>query len=349
MLSHEGRIPRAALVALPAARLSQTLAISGDETTSAAAPPANTGTGTNAAATSASGASAASRADWSVGELLRWTSARFAELGIAEARLDAEYLLAFALGCTRMRLYTEHDRLVDDDARARFRECVRRRMAREPVAQIEGKRGFHALDLELHVDRRVLVPRPETEHLVDWLLEDLGHDPSPVIDVGTGSGAIALAIKRARPEADVHAVDVSDDALDVARSNAERSGLAVTFVRSDLLEGVAPPAGGWGVIAANLPYIPTDVIATLEPEVRVFEPRLALDGGADGLEIITRLLAQIDLPGVIAPQGAAYLEVGHDQAQQVAQMFVRMGWTAATRNDHAGICRIVRARPPASR
>jgi release factor glutamine methyltransferase len=276
---------------------------------------------------------------------LRWTTARFGELGIADARLDAEHLLAFALGCTRMRLYTEHDRLVDDDARARFRECVRRRMAREPVAQIEGKRGFHALDLELHVDRRVLVPRPETEHLVDWLLEDLGHEPAVVIDVGTGSGAIALAIKRARPQAEVHAVDISDDALAVATANAERSGLAVTFARSDLLEAVAPPPGGWRAIAANLPYIPTDVIATLEPEVRVFEPRLALDGGPDGLQLIERLLAQVLAPGVLAPEGAVYLEVGFDQARRVADAVTRLGWSASTRNDLSGIERIVRARP----
>lgn len=281
--------------------------------------------------------------------MLRWTSARFGELGIADARLDAEHLLAFALGCTRMRLYTEHDRLVDEETRARFRECVRRRMAREPVAQIEGKRGFHALDLELHVDRRVLVPRPETEHLVDWLLEDLGKDEvASVIDVGTGSGAIALAIKRARPLVEVHAVDVSDDALAVARDNAERSSLEVSFTRSDLLAEVAPPPGGWRAIAANLPYIPTDVIATLEPEVRVFEPRLALDGGPDGLVIIERLLAQMVVDGVLATHGAAYFEVGFDQAERVAQLVTRLGWTANTRKDHSGIDRIVRARRTAA-
>lgn len=266
-------------------------------------------------------------------------------LGIVEARLDAEHLLAHALGCNRMTLYTEHDRPVDDDARARFREYVRRRMAREPVAHIEGKRGFHALGLELEVDRRVLVPRPETEHLVDWLLEDLaGSEAARVIDVGTGSGAIALAVRHARPDVEVWAVDVSEDALAVARANAIRLGAALQLQRSDLLAEVALPTGGFRAIAANLPYIPTDVIATLDPEVREFEPHLALDGGTDGLDVIRALLEQIRRPGVLAGDGAFYLEVGHDQGRAVAAMVEAAGFEAAVRNDYAGIGRIVRGR-----
>lgn len=290
--------------------------------------------------------SGAARTDWSIGDLLRWTTARFVELGITEARLDAEHLLAHALGCGRMTLYTDHDRAVDDDARARFREYVRRRLAREPVAHIEGKRGFHALGLELEVDRRVLVPRPETEHLVDWLLEDLPRDEAVrVIDVGTGSGAIALAIKHARPDAEVSAVDVSDDALAVARANATRLGSEIALARSDLLRDVAVPPGGWSAVAANLPYIPTAVIDTLDPEVRLFEPHLALDGGADGLDAIRRLLAQIVEPaGVLAPRGAIYLEVGYDQAALVAELLRARGFEAVIRNDLAGIGRIVRGR-----
>lgn len=244
-----------------------------------------------------------------------------------------------------MTLYTEHDRAVDDEARARFREHVRRRLAREPVAHIEGKRGFHALGLELEVDRRVLVPRPETEHLVDWLLEDLPRDVATrVIDVGTGSGAIALAIKHARPDAEVTAVDVSDDALAVARANAARLGSDIVLARSDLLRDVDTPPGGWSAIAANLPYIPTAVIDTLDPEVRLFEPHLALDGGADGLDAIRRLLAQLEPTGVLAPTGAIYLEVGHDQAAIVAALLRARGFEAAIRNDLAGIGRIVRGR-----
>lgn len=319
-----------------------TLATLSPSTPRAPAPPAS-GDGANP------GSSGAPLSDWTIGALLRWTQARFVERGIAEARLDAEHLLAHALGCNRMTLYTEHDRTVDDDARARFRESVRRRLAREPVAHIEGKRGFHALGLELEVDRRVLVPRPETEHLVDWLLEDLPRDTTAsIVDVGTGSGAIALAIKHARPNAQVTAVDISDDALTVARANATRLGTDVEMLRSDLLGDVAAPAGGWTAIVANLPYIASDVIATLDPEVRVFEPRLALDGGTDGLEIIRRLLDHLAAAPVLASAGSVYLEVGHDQAAVVAAMLRERGFEAAIRNDLAGIGRIVRGRRAAA-
>jgi len=305
---------------------------------SAPAPPAS-GDGPK------DGSSGGSSTDWSIGELLRWTQARFGERGIVDARLDAEHLLAHALGCSRMTLYTEHDRPVDDEPRARFREFVRRRLGREPVAHIEGKRGFHALGLELEVDRRVLVPRPETEHLVDWLLEDLAAIEAPrVVDVGTGSGAIALAVKHARADVDVVAVDVSDDALAVASANAVRLGALVRMLRSDLLDAVQTPTGGWSAIAANLPYIPSAVIETLDPEVRMFEPRLALDGGEDGLVLIRRLLDAVVDRAALAEGGAVYLEVGFDQARAVAAMAEARGLVAAIRNDYAGIGRIVRAR-----
>ena len=284
------------------------------------------------------------RGAWTLGALLQWTQTKFQSAGISNARLDAEHLLAFAIGCSRMTLYVEHDRPVDDAQRARFRELVKRRLTREPVAYIEGKRGFHALDLELAVDRRVLVPRPETEHLVDWMLEDLVDASGAVIDVGTGSGAIALAIKHRRPDLDVTAVDVSTDALDVARANAERLALAVGLARSDLLTDVSPPAGGWRAIAANLPYIATAELATLEPEVSVHEPRLALDGGADGLDLIRRLIAQIVQPGVLAPGGAVYLEVGYDQAARVADLLRAHGLAADVRADHSRVPRVVRGR-----
>lgn len=288
--------------------------------------------------------SGAGRSDWTIGELLRWTQQRFASAGIGESRLDAERLLAHALECTRITLYTEHDRLVEEPARGRFRELVRRRLAREPVAYIEGRRGFHALGLELEVDARVLVPRPETEHLVDWVLEDLrGCEAGHVLDVGTGSGAIALAIKHARPELDVTAVDVSEGALAVAAANAARLGLAITTVRSDLLAGLAD-AGGFVAIAANLPYIPTAELAELEPEVARHEPTLALDGGPDGLRVIERLLAEVVGGDALADGGAIYLEVGHDQAPAVVAALARHGLAADTRNDHAGIARVVRGR-----
>ena len=283
---------------------------------------------------------------WTIRELLEWTHRRFEAIGIESPRVDAEYLLAHALGCTRMSLYVRHHEVVEPEPKQRFREFVRRRLKREPVAYIEGRRGFHALDLELCVDSRVLIPRPETEHLVDWLLEELREPPAPlmsVLDVGTGSGAIALAIKRAREDVDVVASDLSPDAIEVARGNAERSGLEVRFVVADLLEGIEPPQGGWAAIAANLPYVRTDDWNALEPEVREFEPRSALDAGHGGLEVVERLVEQASQPGVMAPRAGLYLEVGFDQTEATATLLTDAGFRdVATRADYGGHPRIVR-------
>jgi release factor glutamine methyltransferase len=284
---------------------------------------------------------------WTVRELLTWTTERFASIGIDDARVDAEHLLAHALGCTRVQLYLQHDRLVDDDERTPYRELVRRRLAREPVAYIEGRRGFHALDLDLAVDRRALIPRPETEHLVDWLLESLRPPPAPpmhVLDVGTGSGAIALAVAKAREEVEVTAVDVSEDALALARSNVERLGLSdrITLLRSDLAADVERPARGFDAIAANLPYIPTADLAGLQPEVRDYEPRLALDGGRDGLVLVRRLITQIVERSLLAPRAGIFLEIGIGQADAVAELLRAAGFVdVATRSDYARIPRIV--------
>ncbi len=289
---------------------------------------------------------AAADEPWTIARLLAWTQDRFAKAGIDSPRLDAEYLLAAALQCPRMSLYVEHHKVVEADERDRFRASVKRRLAREPVAYILGRRGFHALDLELSVDRRVLVPRPETELLVDWVLEELRPEPAPqmaVLDVGTGSGAIALALKRARPGLVVTGVDISDGALDVARGNGARAELDVTWGRSDLMADVAPPPGGWTVVAANLPYIATDVLATLEPEVRDHEPALALDGGPDGLDLVRRLLGQVREPGVLAGRGAVYLEIGFDQGEAVRALMTAAGLQdVAVRQDASGHPRIVR-------
>jgi len=284
---------------------------------------------------------------WTVAELLEWTSARFQEAGIPSPRTDAQHLLANALACSRLSLYVRHDEVVTTEARAQFRELVRRRLKREPVAYIEGRRAFHALDLELSVDPRVLIPRPETEHLVDWLLEELPAAPSPcrVLDVGTGSGAIALAIAHHRSDAAVVACDRSTEALAVARSNAERTGGRVTFVESDLLEGVELPSAGFTAIAANLPYIPTAELAELQPEVVQFEPRLALDGGADGLHFIRALVDQVARREALIPGGGLYLEVGHQQGADVADLLRGAGFVDVdVRPDYAGIPRVVRGR-----
>ncbi len=283
-------------------------------------------------------------------ELLSWTSEKFAERGIDEARVDAEHLLARALGCSRVELYLQHDRLLDENDRAGFRELVKRRLGREPVAYIEGSKGFHALDLDLRVDRRVLIPRPETEHLVDWLLETLRPPPAPlmqVLDVGTGSGAIALAVAKARYEVRATAVDASTDALALARDNAERlePGERIKFVHSDLLDAVEDPPEGWAAIAANLPYIPSADIDRLAPEVRLHEPHSALDGGPDGLRFIRRLIDQVAERGSLAANAWLFLEVGIGQAAAVEQLLRAAGFAeVGSRSDYARIPRIVAGR-----
>jgi release factor glutamine methyltransferase len=292
------------------------------------------------------------RTRWTVRELLSWTTERFAALGIDEARVDAERLLARSLGCNRIGLYVQHDRLLDESERSGFRELVKRRLAREPVAYIEGTRGFHALDLELLVDRRVLIPRPETEHLVDWLLESLRPAPAPImhmLDVGTGSGAIALAVAKARYEVEVLAVDASTDALAVAAANVERLGLGerVKLRRSELLAAVEVPEGGFDVIAANLPYIPTAELARLAPEVREFEPRAALDGGPDGLVLVRALIRQIRERRALAPGGRVFLEIGIGQAEAVEQLLRDAGFVdVQSRLDYGRIPRVVAGTQP---
>jgi release factor glutamine methyltransferase len=244
--------------------------------------------------------------------------------GVDTPRLDAEVLLAHVLGVDRARLVIDSDRAVEGGAVRAFQDAVRRRaMAREPVAYITGVRGFRRLDL--HVDGRVLIPRPETETLVEAAL-DLPRG-ARVVDVGTGSGAIALALK------DEVAAEASPAALAVARANAARLGLDVTFAEGDLLAGVD---GEVDAVISNPPYVEDG--AALMPEIARHEPRAALDAGADGLAVIRRLAAQA---GASAARFVA-LEVGWGQAAEVATVLRGAGFSATeARRDLAGIERVV--------
>lgn len=249
--------------------------------------------------------------------------------GCPTPRLDAEVLLAHVLGVERMRLLLDRERVLDPDQARAFADAARRRREREPVAYITGRRGFRRL--ELHVDARVLIPRPETEHLVEAVL-DLPSG-SRVVDVGTGSGAVALALADERPDLSIVATDVSPDALAVARGNAVRLGLAVEFVLADLLEGVAGP---FDAVVSNPPYV--RVGARVDAEVARHEPALAVYGGADGGEVIERLVARAAAHGV--PRIA--LEVGEGQAALVRGLLRAAGYAeTATHPDLAGIPRVV--------
>ena len=249
--------------------------------------------------------------------------------GVDTPRLDAEVLLAHALGVDRLVLVTDRDRRVEGPAVRTFQDAVRRRsVAREPVAYITGVKGFRRLDLD--VDGRVLIPRPETETLVEAAL-DLPRG-ARVVDVGTGSGAVALALKDERPDLDVVATDTSADALAVARANAERLGLDVAFVEGDLLDG----AGRVDAVVSNPPYVEDG--APLAPEISRHEPPGALFAGADGLAVIRRLVEQV------AASAARFvaLEVGMGQAGAVAGVLRAAGFPRIeVRADLAGIDRVV--------
>jgi release factor glutamine methyltransferase len=245
-----------------------------------------------------------------LGEILRRATAYLEDAGVDTPRLDAELLLADALGLSRLALYTEHDRPLTDPERAAFREHVRRRAAREPVAYILGEWGFRRLMLK--VDRRALVPRPETEVLVERCLALIaGLDEPRVLDVGVGSGAIALAIADEHPGARVTGVDLSSNALALARENVERTGVAVEL-RAGSLEDVA---GEWDLVVSNPPYVTEAEFDSLDADIRLWEPRVALVG--DGLhEELARRLAR----------GRLALEVGDGQAPAVAATLRQLGY-----------------------
>jgi release factor glutamine methyltransferase len=272
---------------------------------------------------------------------LRWTIGRFERNGIASARLDAELLATQAFGRTRVELYTHFDQPLGDPELAAYRGLVQRRMAGESVAYILGRKEFWSLDLQ--VDARVLVPRPDTETLVEQALELLKGMPDKgralrVADIGTGSGALALALKKERPGDEIFAVDISPDALEVARGNADRLGLEVTFMQGDLVSPLVG-LGPFDLIASNPPYIPSQDIAGLSPEVRR-EPRLALDGGTDGLVLVRRLASEART--VLVPDGVLAMEIGAGQAAAALDILRSEGYAGiGARRDLAGIERVV--------
>jgi release factor glutamine methyltransferase len=257
--------------------------------------------------------------------------------GVEDPRLDAELLLAEATGWSRATLVADSAAEVPPAAGRRFGELVRRRLRREPVAYILARKGFR--NLELTVDRRVLIPRPETELLVELALEA---QPRSVLDVGTGSGAIALAIADELPACAVTATDTSPGALEVARGNAERLGLAE---RVRFREGTRPEDEGFDLVLANLPYVAERDWRSLQPEVTQWEPREALLAGPDGLDVYRAFIpGSAGLLNRYAGQkpGGLAVEVGEGQAPAVTELFRETGLGAIeVRRDLAGIERVV--------
>ena len=287
---------------------------------------------------------------WTVGRLLTWTADYLKKSGSPSARLDAEVLLASARKCERIALYTAFEEIVPDDVRTTFRDLVKRRAAGTPVAYLVGKKEFYSLAFLVTPD--VLIPRPETEHLVVTALDLLnklslpkGEESRLVADVGTGSGAIAVSLAKHAAGARIVATDISAPALAVARQNAANHGVKerIEFLEMDLLEKL-PAERTLDLVISNPPYIGLQEEATLAPQVRDHEPRLALFAGPDGTEIIARLI----------PQAAERLKTGGYLLMEVSPMIAaavvdlvgqsQLFEPATVLKDLAGLGRVVQAR-----
>ncbi len=280
---------------------------------------------------------------WTIGRLLTWTANFLKKKGSESPRLEAEVLLAHVLEWPRVKLYTHFEDEISERDRARFRDLVKKRSEGMPVAYLVGHQEFFSLPFT--VSPAVLIPRPDTETLVVEALERLKGKTSPaVVDVGTGSGCVALAIAKRHESARVIAIDISADALEVAKANARTLGLAdrVEFRHGDLL---APISGEkpFDLIVSNPPYIPSAEIAALEPGVRDYEPRLALDGGDEGLDFYVRLIDEA--AAILAPGGSLAVEIGSSQGPAVlALIAARQEWSdPLTLRDAANQPRVIRA------
>lgn len=277
---------------------------------------------------------------WTVARVLRWAADDFRKRNPASPRLEAELLLADALGTDRIRLVIESERGLTDAELSRYRELIRRRRSGEPVAYILGRREFYGLGFA--VDKRGLVPRPDTETLVEVALERTRARSmfGRALDLCTGTGCVAIAFAKARPTWRVTASDVSTEAAELAWENARRLGVAFTV---GVLDGHLFDAVGeqrFELVVANPPYIPTGDIAALEPDIRDFEPRLALDGGGDGLDIVRAIVG--GARARLEPGGVLALEIQHDQAARTRELFEANGFTdIAVRRDYGGRERVV--------
>jgi release factor glutamine methyltransferase len=262
----------------------------------------------------------ASTGTWTIGSLVKWATDDFRSRGIENPRLDAEVLVAHALKIDRTRVIIESLRELEPTELAMLRDLVKRRRTHEPIAYLRGFREFYGRPFR--VDPRVLIPRPDTEPLVDTALSRSEHVSLSMrlLDLCTGSGCVAITMARQRPTSQVIATDLSADALEVARENAYRLGAYnVGFVLSDLFTNIPQGTRRFDVITANPPYIPSGDIAGLMSDVRDFEPRLALDGGDDGLVIIKKIVTEA--PVHLEKGGVLAIEIEYRQAARVVELF----------------------------
>jgi release factor glutamine methyltransferase len=278
---------------------------------------------------------------WTIARLLRWAADDFRARGFDSPRLDAELLLAEAVGSDRVRLILDSQRELQPEELARFRSYIKRRRVGEPIAYILGRREFHGLTFR--VDRRVLVPRPDTETLVGVALERTrkAFMFGRMLDLCTGSGCVAIAFAKQRPTWRITALDASADAITLAVENSVRLGavFSICFGVGDLTAPLRPEQR-FELVTANPPYIPSAELSTLDKGITQFEPRAALDGGSDGLEIVRRIVSEA-VPR-LEPKGLLALEVHWDQAARVAELLEAAGLAQIERQrDYGGHERVV--------
>ena len=293
---------------------------------------------------------------WTVLKIIQWTTEYLKGKGIDNPRLDSEVLLAHLLRLDRVGLYLNFDRPLSRDELSSFREIVKRRGSREPLQYITGHQEFWSLDFKVTPD--VLIPRPDTEILVEEALKAVRREtldvrrqnqlPFTILDLCTGSGCIAISLAHELKDAVVYAVDTSEAALSIARENAEKNGVRdrVIFLQGDLYEALTSHVSrltSYDLIVSNPPYIKNIDIPNIQPEVRDYEPRMAVDGGTEGLGFYKRIVA--DAPNHLSPHGWLMVEVGEGQADAVSKMMADTGAfeSISTVKDLAGIERVVRA------
>lgn len=255
--------------------------------------------------------------EWTIREVLNWTRGYFEDAGIVQPRLEAEILLAHALDVDRLHLYMAPDKPLTTDERSRYRSVVKERQSGTPLQHVIGEVNFYGL--RFRVDREALIPRNETEELLDQVIKRAPRDRDiRCLDLGTGTGVIAVCMARYLPKAQVTAVDISPEALQMARENAALNEVTerIEFVESSWFAQVE---GEFDFIASNPPYIRSDELADLPVEVRVHEPSVALDGGADGLDRIREISE--GLRAHLKPDGVVLMEIGHRQGDSVKQLF----------------------------
>ncbi len=280
---------------------------------------------------------------WTIREVLNWTRGYFEDAGIVQPRLEAEILLAHALEVDRLHLYLAPDKPLTHDERSRYRTVVQQRHSGTPLQHLIGEVSFYGL--RFRVDREALIPRAETEELLDHVIKHAARDREiRCLDLGTGTGVIAVCMARYLPLAAVVASDISSAALEVARENAELNNVdgRIQFIRSDWFGGLA---GRFDLVVSNPPYVRSSELESLAKEVREHEPSVALDGGTDGLEKIRTIAAQ--LHERLNPGGIVLLEIGHDQGQRVRDILVEQGLVEVTIDrDMAGKDRFAAGRCP---